>query len=139
MMVTPSYLLTKMGDQYIYAPHLAPFKVQQDARCIIGSDYPFPMLDEKAEKEKCLLRLKAAYKLNIYGSHGSVKDGSADKLLKDSYKLELEALDNKSRPDDPELLKQGSKTRKRKAGGSVSNGSSSKTAKKDGIERYFLK
>lgn len=53
--------LAKFPDKFIYAPHTAPMEVQKKAGCIIGKDYPFPILDEKEEKARCLNRCKAAY------------------------------------------------------------------------------
>ncbi|CAH3896630.1 unnamed protein product [Pieris brassicae] len=37
--------LTNIPDKYIYEPWKAPIEVQQRAGCIIGRDYPPPMLD----------------------------------------------------------------------------------------------
>jgi len=73
-----------MADlQYIYAPHLAPESVQQKANCIIGKDYPAPMLDEQAEKGRCIARIKNAYTLHLQGDAPEVLDGTAaDKLRK---------------------------------------------------------
>ncbi|KAF7972152.1 hypothetical protein HWV62_11133 [Athelia sp. TMB] len=130
--------LAKFPDKYIYAPHLAPLQIQKEAGCVIGIDYPRPMLDEKLEKERCILRLKVAYKQGLFGSHKSVVDGSASKLLKDSYKAQLDALDNKAQTIDLGL--QGEGTRKRKAGDSDAvGGGSSKTAKMGSIDAYFSK
>lgn len=35
--------------------------VQKKANCIIGTDYPHPILDEKTEKANCQARIKAAF------------------------------------------------------------------------------
>lgn len=50
-------------DKYIYEPFKAPLDVQKKAKCVIGVDYPAPMLDEKEEKARCMARCKAAYKV----------------------------------------------------------------------------
>ncbi|KAF8136949.1 hypothetical protein EV363DRAFT_1155988, partial [Boletus edulis] len=63
------------------SPYLAPRSVQQNAGCIIGRDYPLPMLGEKVEKERCIQRMKAAYALGLYGNHPSVLNGSADAMF----------------------------------------------------------
>jgi hypothetical protein len=71
------------NSQYIYAPHLAPESVQQKANCIIGKDYPAPMLDEQVEKGRCIARIKNAYTLHLQGDAPEVLDGTAaDKLRK---------------------------------------------------------
>lgn len=76
-----SYLL-----QYIYEPHLAPIAIQEKAKCIIGKDYPFPMLDEKREKERCIARLKVAYGVGLHGNAPEVLDGRAVGILKEKFK-----------------------------------------------------
>lgn len=72
--------------QYIYAPHLAPIAVQEKAKCIIGQDYPFPMLDEKREKERCIARLKVAYTVGMHGDAPEVLDGRAEGILKEKFR-----------------------------------------------------
>ncbi|WWD22279.1 hypothetical protein CI109_106770 [Kwoniella shandongensis] len=69
-------------DKYIYAPHLAPIGVQQKANCIIGEDYPLPMLDEQACKNLCIARIKNAYSLALHGDAPEVLDGSAEEKLR---------------------------------------------------------
>lgn len=49
--------LKDFPNRYIYEPWKAPKDVQKKANCIIGKDYPPPILDEKKEKEKCLERM----------------------------------------------------------------------------------
>ena len=45
--------LRDFPPKYAYEPHLAPESVQIDANCIIGTDYPHPIVDRKqAAKEK---------------------------------------------------------------------------------------
>ncbi|KAF9459758.1 FAD binding domain of DNA photolyase-domain-containing protein [Collybia nuda] len=84
--------LSKFPDQFIYAPHLAPLEVQLSAGCVIGQDYPMPMLDDVAEKKRCMTRLKVAYALGLYGSDGAVLDGTADSLLKEGYRQALAGI-----------------------------------------------
>ncbi|KAH7926248.1 hypothetical protein BV22DRAFT_1104439 [Leucogyrophana mollusca] len=76
--------LAKFPDKFIYTPHLAPVDVQEKAGCIIGRDYPFPMLDKKVEKERCIQRVKAAYALGLYGNDAAVLNGSAVAKLKNA-------------------------------------------------------
>jgi deoxyribodipyrimidine photolyase len=46
--------------KYIYEPHLAPSHVQTEAGCIIGKDYPAPLLDRKAAAKENLAQFKAS-------------------------------------------------------------------------------
>jgi cryptochrome len=54
--------LSKMPAKYIYEPWKAPLKVQQHAGCIIGKDYPEPMIDHAQASTECKGRMAAAYK-----------------------------------------------------------------------------
>ena len=67
--------------QYIYEPHKAPVSVQKEAKCMIGQDYPAPMLDEHIEKDRCIQRLKNAFALGFHGDSPEVLDGTAKKML----------------------------------------------------------
>ena len=46
--------------QHIYEPHLTSEKIQQDANCIIGRDYPFPIVNRKESAKENLLILRRA-------------------------------------------------------------------------------
>lgn len=52
--------LRGMPDQYIYRPWEAPTEVQRKAGCIVGVDYPAPVVDHKAAREANLKRFKDA-------------------------------------------------------------------------------
>ncbi len=71
--------------KFIYSPHLAPESIQKSANCIIGKDYPYPMLDEQAEKNKCIARLKNAFSLGFHGDSPEVLDGSASAILRERH------------------------------------------------------
>ena len=47
-------------SKYIFEPHLAPIPIQENARCIIGKDYPEPMVDRKVVAKKKLAKFKAS-------------------------------------------------------------------------------
>ena len=42
--------LKKFPRKYIHAPHLAPLEIQKDAGCIIGKDYPAPIVDHSQQR-----------------------------------------------------------------------------------------
>lgn len=77
--------LKDFPDKFIYAPHTAPMEVQKKAKCIIGQDYPFPILDEKEEKQICLNRMKACYDAKLYGNSKEVFDGRAQGILRKKH------------------------------------------------------
>ncbi len=56
--------------------------MQEKAHCIIGVDYPTPILDEGVEKDRCIARIKNAYSLGLHGDSPEVMDGSAGEMLK---------------------------------------------------------
>lgn len=72
-------------DKYIYTPHEAPLDVQKKAGCIIGKDYPAPMLDEKEEKAHCQTRCKAVYALKYHGDSKEVLEGKATDLIRKEH------------------------------------------------------
>ena len=47
-------------SKYIFEPHLAPIPIQENARCIIGKDYPEPMVDRKVVARENLAKFKAS-------------------------------------------------------------------------------
>ena len=47
-------------SKYIFEPHLAPIPIQENARCIIGKDYPEPMVDRKLVAKENLAKFKAS-------------------------------------------------------------------------------
>ena len=67
--------------KYIYEPWLAPDSVQKAAGCVIGKDYPEPMLDEKEQKNLNLERMKAAFKAGFHGDSPEVLNGTASRLI----------------------------------------------------------
>jgi deoxyribodipyrimidine photo-lyase len=52
--------LAKVPDKYIHEPAKMPRQVQEEAGCIIGKDYPAPIVDHKAARQRTLDRFKAA-------------------------------------------------------------------------------
>ena len=50
--------LAKVPDKYLPEPALMPEELQREVGCIIGEDYPEPMLDHKAAREEALERYR---------------------------------------------------------------------------------
>ncbi|CAH7689313.1 FAD binding domain of DNA photolyase-domain-containing protein [Phakopsora pachyrhizi] len=61
--------LKNFPKKYIYQPWEAPIEVQEQSNCIIGKDYPKPIVDEKKSKEECIEKMKAGFKLGVFGNH----------------------------------------------------------------------
>lgn len=45
--------LKDMPLQYVFEPWKAPLKVQQEVNCVIGQDYPSPIVDHKVASKEC--------------------------------------------------------------------------------------
>ncbi len=54
--------LENFPPKYIYEPHLAPHALQSDSKCIIGRDYPNPIVDRKTSAAQNLKTFKLGLK-----------------------------------------------------------------------------
>ena len=50
--------LASYPSKYIFEPHLAPLEVQRLSKCIIGQDYPLPIIDRKVSRSENLSMFK---------------------------------------------------------------------------------
>ncbi|KAK9149712.1 hypothetical protein Scep_008469 [Stephania cephalantha] len=57
-------VLRDMPKEYIYEPWTAPLSVQKKANCIIGKDYPKPVVDHVLASQECKNKMAEAYALN---------------------------------------------------------------------------
>ncbi|KAL1565070.1 (6-4)DNA photolyase [Salvia divinorum] len=57
-------ILKDMPKEYIYEPWTAPMSIQVKAKCIIGKDYPKPVVDHNLASKECKQILYEAYELN---------------------------------------------------------------------------
>jgi len=57
-------ILKKFPSNYIYEPWKAPLSVQKAAGCIIGTDYPRPIVDHDVIHKENMAKMKAAYAAN---------------------------------------------------------------------------
>lgn len=53
--------LSKFPTAFIYEPWKAPLKVQEKAGCIIGKDYPKPIVEHDQMRKKNIERMAKAY------------------------------------------------------------------------------
>ena len=63
--------LQDFPSEYIHSPWLAPHHVQQQARCIIGRDYPSPIVDVCEQGQLCCQRIRAVLTAlrEVYGEN----------------------------------------------------------------------
>ena len=54
-------ILAKFPTEYIYEPWKAPMSVQKGVGCIIGEDYPKPIVDHDSIHKVNIQKMKAAY------------------------------------------------------------------------------
>ncbi|KAK6284633.1 hypothetical protein POUND7_003585 [Theobroma cacao] len=57
-------ILKDMPKEYIYEPWTAPLSVQNKAKCIIGRDYPKPVVSHDSASKECRRKMGEAYALN---------------------------------------------------------------------------
>ena len=57
-------ILKNYPTQYIYEPWTAPLAVQKTAKCIIGQDYPRPIVDHNVKSKANMARMKVSYEKN---------------------------------------------------------------------------
>eukprot|EP01135_Chromosphaera_perkinsii_P003431 Nk52_evm55s242 gene=Nk52_evmTU55s242 len=53
--------LKNFPDKYIYEPWKAPLSVQKSAGCVIGIDYPKPIVDHSVVSKENMFKMKCAY------------------------------------------------------------------------------
>ncbi|XP_077986104.1 cryptochrome-1-like [Glandiceps talaboti] len=78
-------VLKKMPSKYIYEPWTAPLNVQQKAGCVIGEDYPKPIVDHSIVRERNIQRMKAA-RANQSKGGGAASEETDSYKVKDSKK-----------------------------------------------------
>ena len=59
--------LKNMPEKYIYEPWKAPLEVQRKAGCVVGKDYPEPLVDHAEASKLNMGKLKEAYDLEKTG------------------------------------------------------------------------
>ncbi|CAO1623420.1 unnamed protein product [Parajaminaea phylloscopi] len=130
--------LKDFPDRYIYAPWTAPQDVQKKAKCIIGQDYPAPILDEKVEKQHCLDRMGYAYKQKLMGNAKEVLNGSAEEKFRKGHGIEHPGFNKEGRQDKkiPDWAKAGHEAdpnleNSKKSQGETSDEAPAKSAKDD--------
>lgn len=67
-------ILKNMPIQYIHEPWLAPENVQRTTKCVIGKDYPLPMVNHATASRINIQRMKQVYQqLTIYNLKENIR------------------------------------------------------------------
>lgn len=69
-------VLKDMPAKYIYEPWTAPLEVQRRAGCVVGTDYPAPIVDHAVVMKTNMAAMKAAYAGGGGGEGSSGAGGS---------------------------------------------------------------
>ena len=70
-------VLKNMPSKYIYEPWTAPLEVQKKAGCVVGVDYPKPMVDHAIASKQCM-----AWMSEAYGAGKDTKSGGEERSNK---------------------------------------------------------
>ncbi|KAI3766713.1 hypothetical protein L2E82_16783 [Cichorium intybus] len=87
-------VLKDMPKEYIYEPWKAPLSIQQKAKCIIGKDYPKPVICHDDASKECKRKLAAAYELNKK-MNGVVSDEDMKRLRRKLVEDQGEGTDSR--------------------------------------------
>merc|ERR1712168_1021761 len=68
-------ILKEFPTKYIFEPWKAPDSVQEECNCIIGKDYPIPIVDHAAVSKINFTRLTQVYQYLTSGQSDSIKKG----------------------------------------------------------------
>ena len=71
-------VLKDMPAKYIYEPWTAPPEVQRKAGCVVGQDYPAPIVDHAVVSKANMAKMKAAYAAGK-AEAGAEEEGGARK------------------------------------------------------------
>ncbi|KAJ9534555.1 hypothetical protein QJQ45_022092, partial [Haematococcus lacustris] len=71
-------VLKDMPAKYIYEPWTAPLDVQRKAKCVVGKDYPAPIVDHAVVSKANIARMAAAYKAGSMAAHDDGGDEPED-------------------------------------------------------------
>ncbi|MDY6764145.1 MAG: FAD-binding domain-containing protein, partial [Halobacteria archaeon] len=52
--------LQEVPDEYIHRPHEMPKKAQKSIGCVIGEDYPYPIVDHDKRRETAVSMFEEA-------------------------------------------------------------------------------
>ena len=97
-------------SQYIYEPWNAPPSVQRSANCVIGVDYPKPIIDSKVKGKICMERMKKAYaaikeEKEAEASNAKASKAAAPKKVTKNEESKSPKKEPKSAKNEPKSVK----------------------------------
>ena len=99
-------VLKNFPTQYIFEPWNASQIVQKTAKCIIGVDYPRPIVDHKIVSKTNLAKMKAAYEQKLPVEIAPSTSGSSKAVKKSADSLmEVDSDDEERKPPKKKKIK----------------------------------
>lgn len=90
-------VLRNIPNQYIYEPWMAPPAAQKLAKCIVGVDYPAPIVDHAVISKKNIERMKAAFALHAANQAGFGNNDDDDGDDEDTPKTSAKSMSVESK------------------------------------------
>ena len=90
-------VLRKIPTKWVHEPWKAPLDVQKRAGCVVGKDYPKPMVDHKVMSKENIARMKENYQRGEFGKLGNA-EGSDVTSGDDGNVIEFEDSQASSQP-----------------------------------------
>lgn len=91
-------VLKNFPSKYIHEPWTAPESIQKAAKCIIGVDYPMPMVDHMKQSQHNIERMKQVYQqLTHYRGAGKPNLNILDELVIRSRNQFLVSINSQSK------------------------------------------
>ncbi|XP_022145844.1 (6-4)DNA photolyase isoform X2 [Momordica charantia] len=88
-------VLKDMPREYIYEPWTAPLSIQKKAKCIIGTDYPKPVVSHDIATKECKRKMGEAYELNKR-LNGVISEEDLENLKRSSKEEQSQKVQTKS-------------------------------------------
>ena len=87
--------LRNMPAKYIYEPWLAPPDVQKKAGCVVGVDYPEPIVDHAVASKECIDKIAEAYKVHKEGGRRQRrwKETQSGRIMTRSSRVDYDFID----------------------------------------------
>lgn len=85
-------ILKNMPVHYIHEPWLAPENVQRAAKCVIGKDYPLPMVNHTTASRNNIQRMKQVYEQ--LANYKLMENARYDGMLREDFRVSLVSIGN---------------------------------------------
>jgi hypothetical protein len=99
-------VLNRYPAKYIYEPWMAPIAIQRLSNCLIGVDYPSPIVDHNLKSKENIKNIKKAYEQRKQQDDDQHQDSSPKKEI---YTSSSEPTSKKAKIEDYFSQKNNSK------------------------------